>query len=66
MAYSLAALCKQVLAASRLMVAWQPIGISMGVYDMCHRYDIANVFKIFACNKFSNLSVQLQDIKYKQ
>ncbi|GMP85885.1 hypothetical protein CsSME_00038879 [Camellia sinensis var. sinensis] len=20
------------------MVAWQPIGISMGVYDMCHRY----------------------------
>ncbi|KAE9445384.1 hypothetical protein C3L33_22717, partial [Rhododendron williamsianum] len=37
-AYSLTALCKQVLAASRLMVAWQPIGISMGVYDMCHRY----------------------------
>ncbi|XP_058209303.1 acyl-coenzyme A oxidase 4, peroxisomal isoform X2 [Rhododendron vialii] len=28
----------KVLAASRLMVAWQPIGISMGVYDMCHRY----------------------------
>ena len=22
---------------SRIMVAWQPIGISMGVYDMCHR-----------------------------
>jgi len=20
------------------MVAWQPIGISMGVFDMCHRY----------------------------
>ncbi|VFQ71200.1 unnamed protein product [Cuscuta campestris] len=29
---------KKVLAASRLMVAWQPVGISMGVYDMCHRY----------------------------
>ncbi|XP_019187584.1 PREDICTED: acyl-coenzyme A oxidase 4, peroxisomal-like [Ipomoea nil] len=29
---------KKVLAASRLMVAWQPIGISMGVYDVCHRY----------------------------
>ncbi|GMP51248.1 hypothetical protein CsSME_00017549 [Camellia sinensis var. sinensis] len=29
---------KKVFAASRLMVAWQPIGISMGVYDMCHRY----------------------------
>ncbi|OVA02713.1 Acyl-CoA oxidase/dehydrogenase [Macleaya cordata] len=28
----------KVLAASRVMVAWQPIGISMGVYDMCHRY----------------------------
>ncbi|XP_052173173.1 acyl-coenzyme A oxidase 4, peroxisomal [Diospyros lotus] len=28
----------KVLAASRLIVAWQPIGISMGVYDMCHRY----------------------------
>lgn len=27
-----------VLAVSRVMVAWQPIGISMGVYDMCHRY----------------------------
>jgi len=23
---------------SRVMVAWQPIGISMGVFDMCHRY----------------------------
>ncbi|CAL5388747.1 unnamed protein product [Camellia sinensis] len=29
---------KKVFAASRLLVAWQPIGISMGVYDMCHRY----------------------------
>jgi acyl-CoA oxidase len=28
----------QVLAVSRIMVAWQPIGISMGVYDVCHRY----------------------------
>eukprot|EP00262_Sarcandra_glabra_P004800 TRINITY_DN16043_c0_g1_i1.p1 TRINITY_DN16043_c0_g1~~TRINITY_DN16043_c0_g1_i1.p1 ORF type:complete len:454 (-),score=94.94 TRINITY_DN16043_c0_g1_i1:281-1597(-) len=28
----------QVLAVSRVMVAWQPIGISMGVFDMCHRY----------------------------
>ncbi|KAL2902063.1 Acyl-coenzyme A oxidase 4 peroxisomal [Bienertia sinuspersici] len=28
----------KVLAVSRVMVAWQPIGISMGVYDMCHRY----------------------------
>uniref|UniRef100_A0ACD5W5B6 Uncharacterized protein n=1 Tax=Avena sativa TaxID=4498 RepID=A0ACD5W5B6_AVESA len=28
----------KVLAMSRIMVAWQPIGISMGVYDMCHRY----------------------------
>ncbi|KAL6998435.1 Acyl-coenzyme A oxidase 4, peroxisomal, partial [Sarracenia purpurea var. burkii] len=27
-----------VLAASRLLVAWQPIGVSMGVYDVCHRY----------------------------
>lgn len=35
---------KQVLAVSRVMVAWQPIGISMGVYDMCLRYcdDILN------------------------
>ncbi|KAL0338177.1 UNVERIFIED_CONTAM: Acyl-coenzyme A oxidase 4, peroxisomal [Sesamum angustifolium] len=29
---------RKVLAVSRVMVAWQPIGISMGVYDMCHRY----------------------------
>lgn len=28
----------KVLAVSRIVVAWQPIGISMGVYDMCHRY----------------------------
>ncbi|KAJ6810635.1 acyl-coenzyme A oxidase 4, peroxisomal-like [Iris pallida] len=28
----------KVLAVSRVMVAWQPIGIAMGVYDMCHRY----------------------------
>ncbi|KAK8928454.1 Acyl-coenzyme A oxidase 4, peroxisomal [Platanthera zijinensis] len=29
---------KKVLAVSRVMVTWQPIGISMGVFDMCHRY----------------------------
>ncbi|KMZ70784.1 Isovaleryl-CoA dehydrogenase [Zostera marina] len=28
----------KVLAVSRVMVAWQPIGITMGAYDMCHRY----------------------------
>ncbi|KAL8093063.1 hypothetical protein AgCh_035082 [Apium graveolens] len=28
----------KVLAVSQVMVSWQPIGISMGVYDMCHRY----------------------------
>ncbi|CAN6715552.1 unnamed protein product [Malus baccata var. baccata] len=28
----------KVLAVSRVMVAWQPIGLCMGVYDMCHRY----------------------------
>ncbi|KAG5582313.1 hypothetical protein H5410_052940 [Solanum commersonii] len=28
----------KVLAVSRVMVAWMPIGIAMGVYDMCHRY----------------------------
>ncbi|KAK7390366.1 hypothetical protein VNO78_25671 [Psophocarpus tetragonolobus] len=28
----------KVLAVSRVMVAWMPIGISMGIYDMCHRY----------------------------
>ncbi|KAK3227569.1 hypothetical protein Dsin_007431 [Dipteronia sinensis] len=28
----------KVLAVSRIMVAWQPVGMSMGVYDMCHRY----------------------------
>lgn len=29
----------QVLAVSRIMVAWLPIGVSMGVYDICHRSD---------------------------
>ncbi|KAJ8753771.1 hypothetical protein K2173_000025 [Erythroxylum novogranatense] len=28
----------KVLAVSRIIVSWQPIGISMGIYDMCHRY----------------------------
>eukprot|EP00270_Netrium_digitus_P018225 TRINITY_DN688_c0_g1_i2.p1 TRINITY_DN688_c0_g1~~TRINITY_DN688_c0_g1_i2.p1 ORF type:complete len:448 (+),score=100.74 TRINITY_DN688_c0_g1_i2:3-1346(+) len=28
----------KVLAVSRVMVAVQPIGMAMGVYDMCHRY----------------------------
>ncbi|KAJ7949995.1 acyl-coenzyme A oxidase 4, peroxisomal [Quillaja saponaria] len=28
----------KVLAVSRVSVAWQPIGLSMGIYDMCHRY----------------------------
>ncbi|KAG0627069.1 hypothetical protein M758_2G171500 [Ceratodon purpureus] len=28
----------KVLAVSRIMVAWLPIGVSMGVYDICHRY----------------------------
>eukprot|EP00245_Coleochaete_scutata_P003418 TRINITY_DN15035_c0_g1_i1.p1 TRINITY_DN15035_c0_g1~~TRINITY_DN15035_c0_g1_i1.p1 ORF type:complete len:447 (+),score=75.88 TRINITY_DN15035_c0_g1_i1:112-1452(+) len=28
----------KVLAISRIMVAWQPIGIAAGVYDMCARY----------------------------
>lgn len=28
----------KVLAVSRVMVAWQPIGIAMGVFDICHRY----------------------------
>ncbi|KAK9070783.1 hypothetical protein SSX86_011185 [Deinandra increscens subsp. villosa] len=28
----------KVLGLSRVMAAWQPIGITMGVYDMCHRY----------------------------
>lgn len=26
------------LAISRIMVAWQPVGLCMGVYDMCVRY----------------------------
>ncbi|KAG0517117.1 hypothetical protein BDA96_09G060800 [Sorghum bicolor] len=29
---------KKVFAMSRVLVTWQPIGISMGVFDMCHRY----------------------------
>ncbi|CAM0957585.1 unnamed protein product [Alopecurus aequalis] len=28
----------KVLEMSRILVTWQPIGVSMGVYDMCHRY----------------------------
>ncbi|KXZ50409.1 hypothetical protein GPECTOR_16g583 [Gonium pectorale] len=28
----------KVLAISRIMVAWQPVGMSVGVYDMCVRY----------------------------
>ncbi|XP_020267800.1 acyl-coenzyme A oxidase 4, peroxisomal-like [Asparagus officinalis] len=28
----------KVLAVSRIMVSWQPIGIVMGVFDICHRY----------------------------
>ncbi len=27
-----------VLAISRIMVAWQPVGLAMGVYDMANRY----------------------------
>ena len=27
-----------VLAISHIMVAWQPVGLAMGVYDMCARY----------------------------
>lgn len=26
------------LAISRIMVAWQPLGLAMGTYDMCNRY----------------------------
>lgn len=26
------------LAISRILVAWQPLGLAMGVYDMCSRY----------------------------
>ncbi|KAL8504788.1 hypothetical protein ACS0TY_016105 [Phlomoides rotata] len=29
---------EKVLVVSRVNVAWQTIGISMGVYDICHRY----------------------------
>ena len=28
----------KVLAISRIMVAWQPVGLAMGAYDMCARY----------------------------
>lgn len=28
----------KVLAISRIMVAWQPVGIAAGVFDMCARY----------------------------
>ena len=28
----------KVLAISRIMVAWQPVGICCGVFDMCARY----------------------------
>ena len=28
----------KVLAISRIMVAWQPVGICAGVFDMCARY----------------------------
>lgn len=28
----------KVLAISRIMVAWQPLGLAMGCYDMCNRY----------------------------
>ena len=28
----------KVLAVSRVMVAWQPVGVAAGVYDMCVRY----------------------------
>ncbi len=29
---------RQVLAVSRIMVAWQPVGMAMGAYDMAVRY----------------------------
>ncbi|KAI7841971.1 hypothetical protein COHA_004498 [Chlorella ohadii] len=28
----------KVLAISRIMVAWQPVGLALGAYDMCARY----------------------------
>ncbi|XP_020585842.1 acyl-coenzyme A oxidase 4, peroxisomal-like [Phalaenopsis equestris] len=28
----------KILSFARIMVSWQAIGISMGVFDMCHRY----------------------------
>ncbi|KAG1681170.1 hypothetical protein FOA52_015613 [Chlamydomonas sp. UWO 241] len=36
--------CNKVLAISRVMVAWQPVGACMGVYDMCARYIQVPVF----------------------
>jgi len=36
---------------SRIMVAWQPIGVSMGVFDMSHSY-------LFERKKESNLELQ--------
>lgn len=35
-----AAAVVQVLGISRVMVAWQPVGVAAGVYDMCVRYAI--------------------------
>lgn len=52
-AYLITTLFKQVLAVSRVMVAWQPIGISMGIYDMCHRY--GNSFHLHLLCKFLSL-----------
>ncbi|KAJ0978277.1 hypothetical protein J5N97_013751 [Dioscorea zingiberensis] len=37
-ASSLRTTATKFLVGSRVMVAWQPIGISMGVFDMCYRY----------------------------
>ncbi|CAA6654749.1 unnamed protein product [Spirodela intermedia] len=41
----------KVLAVSRVMVAWQPIGISMGVYDMCHRKQFGAPLAAFQINQ---------------
>ena len=30
--------CATILSISRVLVAWQPIGIAMGAYDVCLRY----------------------------
>lgn len=37
-AFLSSSLWTQVLEISRIMVAWQPVGVSMGIYDMCLRY----------------------------